>query len=780
MGRTEANAGGSAVLELTSPERPASMLQELVEGPTNLVAVLWRRRRLVSACVLSCLGLAAIYLLYAPRLYQATARLLVVQQGGRPLNMVASDQSRVAEVVEDIIPTQMIVVASPLVVGRAMRTIGLNELVSLEPSRGFDRCLRQATKNLFVTRPDRLAKILQVEYRARTPAEATRMVQAILESYKTFLEDVYQKNNSEVIVLMTRARDDLNRELKDLERKYLEFHQKSPNLTTDGTGRPIVLRRVDDWVRASNESMVKAIQLKAELELGRDLAKQGVGLWAISGAMDQLGQQVGGSLSARTQTLTPVPPWDYLRQLNQEEQQLAVRFGPQNTRVRAIQEQIAEVQEHTRSVRGRIEQAEIHDLLESTERTLTSIEAMRREIAEQFDRDLGIAKRAEIDLLTETNLRSNLDRQRLLFNTVVDQLKQARLVGDFSSIRSQIIEPAGALPQPVRPLVALTLALALAVGGALGVGCALVSELLDPRVRSLEEMRKVIDFPVLGQVPQLVESSLAGARPIGLVSHIMPRSPSAEAFKVVRANLDCSRRNQEARVLMVTSPRAGEGKTAVASNLAICLAQVGRRVLLVDADLRRPMQHEIHGLRRECGLVQILREVMSLDRVVQATPVRNLEVVTSGPEVPNPAELLSVPALAEFFQRASTGYDTVIVDAPPLLAVADPAIIGALVDAVLLVVRVADTRRDDAARAVELLKGLGTPVVGGVINGVGPEPVTAPWVLCRRVGSVTDRHVREIRIDSQLIFVPGVDFGTLPAASTSQLHGPSSAIEDRS
>src|SRR5205807_1298192 len=154
------------------------------------------------------------------------------------------------------------------------------------------------------------------------------------------------------------------------EQKYLEFHQKAPNLTTDGTGRPIVIRRIDEWVRASNETMSKAIQLKAQLELGKDLSKEGVGLWAIANAMDQLGEKSNGNLSIRTQTFSPTPPWDYLRQLGAEQQQLTVRYGPQNTKVKEIQEQISTVQEHTRSVRGRVEQAEIRDLLESTERSL--------------------------------------------------------------------------------------------------------------------------------------------------------------------------------------------------------------------------------------------------------------------------------------------------------------------------------------------------------------------------------------------------------------------------
>jgi capsular exopolysaccharide synthesis family protein len=766
------------IVELPAAGGPAPALQELIEGPANLVTILWRRRRLVATCVLACLGLAGLYLLTAPRLYQASARLLVLQQGARPLNVVNTEQSRVVEAAEDIIPTQMMVVGSPVVVGRAVESIGLDHLPSLRASGNLVRGVREAGKNLIITRPDRLAKILQIDYRARTPGEAVRVVQAVVASYKTFLGDAYQKDNSEVILLMTRARDDLSTELKELERKYLEFRQKTPNLTPDSTGRPIINRRLDEWVRASNEALVKAIQLNAQLELGQKLAREGIGLWAIANAMDQLDEKANHNLGSRTQSFAPPPPLDYLRQLSQEQEQLAVRYGPQSTKVREIQEQISQVQEHSRSVRSRLERAEVRDLLESTERSLKSIETMRQQITQQFDRDLIVAKTAEIDLLKDTSLRNNLERQRMLFNTVVDQLKQAKLVGDYSSIRSQVIEPANALPAPVRPLVSLTLAMAMLAGGALGAGAALVSDLLDPRIRSLAEMRRVIHFPFLGQVPQLPDSPVAGASPVGLVSHVLPRSPSAEAFKVVRANVDRSRRNQDLRVVLVTSPRPGEGKTTVASNLAICLAQAGRRVLLVDADFRHPRQHEIHGLRNERGLVQILRDVMAVDQVVQPSAVSNLDVIPSGPETPNPAELLSSPLLHEFLDRVRDDYDTVLIDSPSLLAVADPAIIGAVVDGILLVARVATTKRDDAARAVEVLKGLGTPVLGGLINGVGPEPDPRPWLPFERGGDPPGRYPREIRIDPQLIFVPGAGIAAPPGSAVSRFPAPLDALED--
>jgi capsular exopolysaccharide synthesis family protein len=307
--------------------------------------------------------------------------------------------------------------------------------------------------------------------------------------------------------------------------------------------------------------------------------------------------------------------------------------------------------------------------------------------------------------------------------------------------------------------------MALVVGGALGAGAALVSDLLDPRIRSLEEMRKVMRFPLLGQVPQLPDSPVTGAGPVGLVCQVMPRSPTAEAFKVVRANLDLSRRNQGVRVVLVTSPRSGEGKTTVASNLALCMAQVGRRVLLVDADLRHPVQHEIHGLRRERGLVQILKELMPLERVVQTTPIKNLDVITSGPETPNPAELLSSPLLHDFLGRVRENYDTVIIDCPSLLAVADTATIGGLVDGIVLVVRVRETKRDDATWAVEVLKGLGTPILGVLINGTGSEPEHSPWLPTEHAEKRAERYIREIRIDSQLIVVPGEDYESPPGSA---------------
>lgn len=715
MNESPAASNSNSTVSSMATSLPTGLLLD----PANLVAILWRGRKIIAGSVLGCLLLAGLYLVNTSRIYQATAKLLILQQGGRPLSVVSVDTGGLSEAGEDYIPTHALVLRSPVVVRRAVETVGLKNLASLEVAGNLDRAVRDVTKNLSVTRPERQAKILQIDYRSKNRDEAVRLVDAITHSYKQFLEDVYQKNNSEVVVLMTKARDDLNNELKELEQKYKEFRLENPLLTSDGTGRPLIARRIEEWNRATTDSMVRAVQLEEQLELGRKLARNGVSLNSIAFAMDQVAGP-GSGQGARTTALNGTVPSDYVRQLNQEQQRLSDRLGPQNTKVKEIQEQISTVLEQSRASRNRVDQVEIRDLLDSVEESLRSVVAMRTKIADRFEKDLADAKKAEIALLNESILKSNLERQRTLFNGVVDQLKQAKLVGDYSSIRSETIEVANALPKPVSPLLSLTLVVALVVGGVLGAGGAVAKDLLDPRIRTLEELRKLIQIPLLGEIPELPESPAPRASAIGLICHAMPRSPSAEAYKVARANLDLARRNRGIQVVLVTSPHPAAGKSTVASNLAISLAQAGRRVLLVDADLRRPGQHKTFGLQRERGLVHILRDLLPLARVVQPSTIKNLDIITCGPEATNPAEILSAPELHDFLAEVRTHYDTILIDSPSLLEVADPSILGAVSDGILLVVRSSKTKRDEASRTMEILKELGTPVLGALVNGSSP------------------------------------------------------------
>jgi len=363
----------------------------------------------------------------------------------------------------------------------------------------------------------------------------------------------------------------------------------------------------------------------------------------------------------------------------------------------------------------------LQDLLASIEHSSQSVAVLEAELARRFERDQEQAKQIEIDLIRESNLRNEVERQRNLFNTVVDQLKQAQFASDFTSINSEVIEPVTALRRPVAPKVSLVLGVALIAGTMAGVAAAFAADRLDQRIRSFAELRRLLDYAVLGQIPQIRADQAAAVGEFGLVVHALGRSPWAEAYRAVRTNIEFLRRNRRVEVILVTSPYSGDGKSTTASNLAISVAQAGRRVLLVDADLRKPSQQTIHGLSKETGLSSLLTAGLPPGRVVQRTAVEGLDLIATGPEPPNPAELLTSPRFVAFLDAVRPLYDLVLIDSSPILAVTDPAIIGAAVDGVVLVVRPARLKVHDAERTGELLATLGTPVLGTIVNGVGRD-----------------------------------------------------------
>jgi len=683
-----------------------------------------RRRRLIAISVLICLLLGVIHLATAKRMYRASTQLLILQQGARPISVSNNDQSRLSDIVEDCIPTQALIVGIPLVVSRAIDSVGLKNLPTLlETQQKGLNPVEEAINHLKVDRPDRLAKILHISYEAYSREEAVRTVAAITESYQQFLEDSFQKTNSQVAVLTARARDDLSRELADLERQYMEFRQKNQSLTMDKEGRSYISLRLEQLDRAANEAKFKAIQLRSQYELGQRLAHQGTGMWAIAHAMEKLDEPTASNhnLVANAAGMTQDAAMGYIRLMTQEQQQLAERYGPRNTRVQEIKEQIERIQEGTRETRRSVERGEVRDLLASVEQSLEAIEEMRAELKREFDKNLEEAKKIENDLLVDSNLRNGLERRRLLFNTVVDQLKQAQFTGTYSSITSQVVELPNSPTNAYRPKKLLTLVMALFAGLMSGMMGALVTDRLDQRIRSLEEARTVLGVPVLGQIPQIPADRIATVGAPGLISHALPQSIWADAYRVTRTHIEVFRRNRRIQTILVTSPYTGDGKTATASNLAISLARAGRKVLLLDADLRRPFQDQLHHLHRGKGLVDALKDLLPVSQIVQHTPIEHLDVITTGSEVLNPAELLTSPRLVEFLNEVCNSYDFIIIDSSPFLAVADPAIIGAAVDGVLLVVHAATTKRHDAHRTMDLLRTLGIPVLGTLINWIDRE-----------------------------------------------------------
>ncbi len=207
---------------------------------------------------------------------------------------------------------------------------------------------------------------------------------------------------------------------------------------------------------------------------------------------------------------------------------------------------------------------------------------------------------------------------------------------------------------------------------------------------------------------------------MNLITLTDPRSPASEAYRTLRTNLSFYSLDEPLRTLVVTSPAPDEGKSTTIANLAVTMAQGGRRTILVDCDLRRPSLHELFGVNNEVGLTtMILDENAGL--VLQQTTVENLSILPSGPKPPNPADLVGSRKVERVLDMLKENADMVLIDAPPVIGVTDAAVLGARVDGVLLVVSAGKTRRDHAEHARELLEKARVRIVGVALTNAARD-----------------------------------------------------------
>jgi capsular exopolysaccharide synthesis family protein len=308
-------------------------------------------------------------------------------------------------------------------------------------------------------------------------------------------------------------------------------------------------------------------------------------------------------------------------------------------------------------------------------------------------------------------------RARDVANSVATQF--AKVVGDLerpaagqrSPVSVTVVRPADLPAAPVSPRPALNITLGLLLGLALGVGVAVLRETLDSSVKSSEDLQKLTGSSALGVIAY---DSQAQKNP--LVSQVDSRTGRGEAFRTLRTNLRFVDVDHPPGVVVVTSSIASEGKSTTACNLAITLASAGVRVILVEADLRRPRVAEYMGIEGAVGLTDVLIGRAQLDDVLQPWGTAPLSVLTSGALPPNPSELLSSAQMNEIIGTLRSRADIVLIDAPPLLPVTDAAVLARECDGAIIVVRQGRTSREQVTRAVDALRSVDARVLGTVLN----------------------------------------------------------------
>jgi capsular exopolysaccharide synthesis family protein len=315
------------------------------------------------------------------------------------------------------------------------------------------------------------------------------------------------------------------------------------------------------------------------------------------------------------------------------------------------------------------------------------------------------------------------DRAALIANTVADSLIEAvdavapETSEGEATVTARSIDPASPATFQTSPNKQQD-ALLGAILGFLAASVALVlAAALDTRVRSESSLKAITELPVLGSIEQTPPS--ADPRPVAIRQ---PNGSAAESFRHVRSGLRFASASHETRSLAITSSVPAEGKTWLAANLAFVLAETGKRVLLIDADLRKPRLADTFGIVGAVGLTTVLIDAIPLQSAVQPWPRSTLEILPSGAVPPNPAELLASERMKELIQQVADEYDLVVIDTAPVQAVADATVIAQQVDSVLIVADTTRVRRAQLAATIEALERTGAHISGVVLNRVKPRP----------------------------------------------------------
>jgi capsular exopolysaccharide synthesis family protein len=325
-------------------------------------------------------------------------------------------------------------------------------------------------------------------------------------------------------------------------------------------------------------------------------------------------------------------------------------------------------------------------------------------------------------------LKREVDTNKALYDGLLQRMKEAQVSAGLTASNIRVVD-AAEVPRFPKSRVLLSLALALIVGTALGLGLAFFQEYLDNTLKTPEEVENLLRLPSLGLVQSFSLNgagkskqekllTIAPGQQVSIAPAIQTNSDAVEAFRSLRTSILLSA-NPVPKSLLITSALPGEGKTTMTVNLGATLASLGSRVVIVDCDMRKPSCHRATGVENKPGFVQCLTGRVTLAEATLAVPgVVNLWVIPCGPIPPNPAEVLSSPVASDLLRRLRSEFDYLLVDSPPLLSVADSRILSTLTDAVVLVVRGYETPYQVVRRARALLYGAGARILGVALNDV--------------------------------------------------------------
>jgi succinoglycan biosynthesis transport protein ExoP len=701
-------------------------------NPLRFLHAIRRHKSLVLFGLAIGVGLGLFYYVKTPPVFESNAKILITKKNS---DVLAGSDIRTGSR-EDEVANQISMIRSPLIAQEAAKNPKLADipLFGNLPKEAWPGMI---LGNLNAVRGDPKTggdstSVVILSYRASDPVDAAATLAVVLAAHKKVMSDSYQNLGDETVELITRATDELREDLQEKDEAFRKFLEKSLFVKGKDGEKP-------------QQVVEKTAVEKATIQAGREAilmrdAKIRYHLEAIENAEDE-GRSTTQLLSIARRFSDSSRPGgaenrisETLLNMLSTEEDLATTFGNDYVPLQRLRSRIAlyrrSIPAHEGGIPAQKDEKvqlaqhiqDLNEELENNETLLAAYDALQAEQTEQF-------RKARANELTHDMLKGDLDRTKELWDATVKRLKEITLIKEMVGINTLVLaDPT--YGRKVAPILTTVVLLALVAGSMIGLGFVYLAEVLDRSFRGPEDVVARLGAPVIAHMPSLEGQRRAHAEPIegatalsqSLFVYHRPKSRDAEAVRGIRTAIYFGSHANSLRIIQFTSAQAGDGKSTLACNVAVSIAQSGKRIILVEADLRRPSLRGILGRDPEIGFAQVLAGTNRWQDALQTIQeVPGLDVLFSGERPDNPAELLTGPMLAESLAEMKNAYDYVIIDSPPLLPVTDPCSIAARVDGVILVVQMGKNTRPNAERACSLLETIGVRILGVVMNRVSKD-----------------------------------------------------------
>lgn len=690
-------------LAVPAPGAPAATSAAMT--PQDVIRILKQRIFLILFIWFAMTGIAIGLTWYLDKNWSSYRAFSIVQveppkqaplQFGEPMLQV--------DLMDRLVSDQIVRVTADSVLSDAIKSRDVMETTwYIEGFKKHGDLLLDELKNTLKVQQLPRTNYMQVSFTASDPEDAARIVNAVIAKYLAEVDatsksqlrkewETHNKATGEKLAAL-RAR-------REFKKQFVSSQFSTPGVTE---GLNVAGEAFRSLSSAVTRLKAEKLSYKAQYDNLLGLSAEQLALSPEMALSIQQDPQIFGLNST-------------LVELQQNRELLLRRLGPQHRQVRQVEDQIEAVTNQLAQLQLNKEREVLEYQLHAAEQAyLNALQAeleLREELVSQeaIQHDID-AKLAEYRSLEEEVALAEEEYKQLQMYTNQLNLMQA---GE-SAVR---VRQVGTAQKPRRkhfPRWEINLPAGSFLGLLMGVGLALLLELIDTSLKTARDIPRHVHVPILGTIPD-VDDEEVQIEQVELASQTAPRSMVAEAFRTIRTNLLLSAPAERERTVLVASARPEEGRTTVAINLALSIAQNGRRVLLVDANFHRPAIQRFFPNTQGAGLSNVLIGQSKLADVVVSTELPNLEVLPSGPIPPNPTELLAGPYLQKLIAEAQDRYEQVIFDGPPVLLVSDGLVLAGIVDGVILVCRAKATSRGVALRGREQLERVNGRLFGAVLN----------------------------------------------------------------